>query len=336
MSHVRRSPGATHKARLKKMAARKKKKKGIAKIISSLLNVLKRGKKKKRTSWVGPGLISILKVLGVVCLLGGVALGFLFLEEYLNVTDSSSEETYYLELADVPAWVGARLQEKVCDIAKSSCENIRVDDDAASLVRRSIEKQVPWLDDVKVRIKPDRVRVEGRWRKPVALVRTDLVEPRYIDSQQVVLDYVPLPELPIVEVVGIERMTDIPEPGKAWLCDDLAAALTILDRMNLTDRIFTPEKPLLFEIDRIDVRNFNGRRDESEPHIVLYTKDNIQIIWGAEWGKWQQHLESTDEEKLAKLWGHYDRYGTLSDGVKYIFINLRDPQDKIPLPIDKY
>jgi hypothetical protein len=162
------------------------------------------------------------------------------------------------------------------------------------------------------------------------------VEPRYVDSQQVVLDYVPLPELPIVEVVGLANTIDMPQPGKVWLCDDLAAATTILSRMNQMDKSFTPDKPLLFEIDRIDVRNFNGRRDEGEPHIVLYTKDNIQIIWGAEWGKWQQHLESTDQEKLAKLWGHYRQHGTLSDGVKYIYINLRDPQDKIPLPIDKY
>jgi hypothetical protein len=152
-----------------------------------------------------------------------------------------------------------------------------------------------------------------------------------------VLDYVPLPVLPIVEVVGLATTTDMPQPGKAWLCDDLAAATTILDRMNQMDRSFASDKPLLFEIDRIDMRNFNGRRDKSEPHIVLYTKDNIPIIWGAEWGKWQQHLETTDEEKLAKLWGHYDQHdGKLSDGVKYIIINLRDPQDKIPLPIDKY
>jgi len=45
--------------------------------------------------------------------------------------------------------------------------------------------------------------------------------------------------------------------------------------MNRMDKSFTPDKPLLFEIDRIDVRNFNGRRDKGEPHIVLYTKDGV-------------------------------------------------------------
>jgi len=51
-------------------------------------------------------------------------------------------------------------------------------------------------------------------------------------------------------------------------------------------------------------------------------------------GKWQQHLELSDEEKLASLYSYYKDYGTLSGGVK--FINLRDPRDNIPLPIDKY
>ena len=302
-------------------------------MISSLLSVLKR-KRKKRTSWVGPSLRAVVKVLAVVCLLSGAALGLLFLEEYVKDAAGMSHDAFYLELADVPAWVDAELKNEIKEIANSGGVDLRSDDDAALAVRRNIEKHVSWLDDVTVRVKQDVLRVEGRWRKPVALIRTDLVQPCYVDSQLVVLDYVPLPELPIVEVVGLAETIDMPEPGRVWLCDDLAAATKILDRMNQMDKSFASERPLLFEIDRIDVRNFNGRRDEGEPHIVLYTKDDIQIIWGAEWGKWQQHLESTDQEKLAKLWGYYRQHGTLSVGVRYI--NLRDPQDKIPLPIDKY
>ena len=267
------------------MAARKRKKKGRTKIISSLLGALKRKKRKKQTSWVGPGLKAILKVLAIVCFLSGAALGLLFLEEYVKDTARTSEDTFYLELAGVPAWVDAQLKKKVRDIAESSGGNVRFDDAAALSVQRSIEKQIAWLDDVKVQARQDGLRVEGRWRKPIALIRTDLVEPRYVDSQRVVLDYVPLPELPIVEVVGLGKTIDMPQPGRTWLCDDLAAATKILDRMNQMDKTFAPAKPLLFEIDRIDMRNFNGRRNEGKPHIVLYTKDNIEIIWETEWGK---------------------------------------------------
>ena len=87
------------------------------------------------------------------------------------------------------------------------------------------------------------------------------------------------------------------------------------------------------EIASIDVANFDGRKNKREPHIVLYTKDNTQIIWGAEIGDWQRHLESPDDDKLAKLYTYYQQYGTLS-GVKYI--NLRDPRQTIYLPVDKY
>jgi hypothetical protein len=80
--------------------------------------------------------------------------------------------------------------------------------------------------------------------------------------------------------------------------------------------------------------NYNGRKNDRRPHIILYAKDNTEITWGAELGKWQRHLESTDEQKLAKLYGYYKEYGTLSGRAKYI--NLRDPRDKIPLPIDRY
>jgi hypothetical protein len=129
----------------------------------------------------------------------------------------------------------------------------------------------------------------------------------------------------------------MPPPGEVWQSDDLAAAVMILGRLDQMDKSLTPEKPLLGEIDSIDVSNFNGRENSRNSHIILYAlyaEDNTEIIWGAEIGKWQQHLESTDEQKLAKLYSHYKEHGKLTGDVKYI--NLRDPQDNIPLPIDKY
>ncbi|GAI37540.1 unnamed protein product, partial [marine sediment metagenome] len=108
------------------------------------------------------------------------------------------------------------------------------------------------------------------------------------------------------------------------------AILACLDRR---DKLLTQGRGLLYEIDRIDVSNFNGRENGRSPHIVLYAKDT-EIKWGAELGKWQQHMESTDVQKIAKLYHHYEEYGTLLSGVRYI--NLCDPQDDIPLPVDKY
>lgn len=126
----------------------------------------------------------------------------------------------------------------------------------------------------------------------------------------------------------------MPAVGTLFEKEDLAAAITILAALTKMDKSVTPDKPLLYEIDSINISNFNGRKNNRQPHIILYTKDNTEIIWGAEFGNWQQHLEATDEEKLAKLYGYYKEYGTLSGGAKYI--NLRDPQNTVPLPIDKY
>jgi hypothetical protein len=114
----------------------------------------------------------------------------------------------------------------------------------------------------------------------------------------------------------------------------LAAAVTILGKLEQMDATVAPEKPLLYEIDSIDVSNFEGRKNRREPHIVLYTKDSTEIIWGAEFGTWQRYLEAPDDEKLAKLYSYYEEFGTLLGGAKYI--NLRDPQETIPRPTDKY
>jgi len=274
----------------------------------------------------------ILKVLAVVSVLCGIVIGLISLEKYVKKTAPVRQGAGDLVLADVPLWVSDQLKEKVYTIATAEGRNLELDDAALS-VQRNIEELIPWLDEVKVRATHNILRVEARWRKPVALVKSGLIK-FYVDAEQVVLDFMPMPEMPIVEIKGLPLVTKIPPLGEVWQRDDLAAAIMILDRLDDMDKSLTPDKPLLSEIERIDISNFNGRHNSRQAHIILYTKDNTEIIWGAEVGKWQQHLESTDEQKLAKLYGYYKEYGTLSGAAK--FINLRDPRDNIPLPIDKY
>ncbi len=286
-------------------------------------------------------MIRIFKILAVACVFAsvvacivvGIVAGFSFLERYAKKTSPVSEQTIRLELVDVPAWVTKELEEKVLAPAKDDGEDLILDENAAALVQKNIKKEVVWLNDVKVRKTHDGLRIEGRWRKPVGLVKLGLRQ-FYVDAEQVVLDFVQMPHLPIVKITGLPLITKTPPLGKVWGGDDLAAALTILDRLDRMDKSDTPDKPLLYEIDRIDVSNFNGRKNSRLPHIVLYAKDDTEIIWGAEFGTWQRYLESKDEQKLAKLYSYYKENGTLSGDAKYI--NLCDPQDDIPLPIDKY
>lgn len=314
------------------MAVSRKRKKSKSQKTSFNLRGLTR-RKRKRVSWFGPSLIVMLRILAILCVLGGIIIGLMSLEKYVIKTAPDIEGTGDLVLADVPVWVSDQLKEKVREIATPTGGNLGLDDDTVLSVQRNLEELTPWLDDVKVKVTHNTLRVEARWRKPVALIKSGNIK-FYVDAEQVVLDYMEMPDLPIVEIKGLPPVAKIPPLGEVWHRDDLAAAVIILDLLDQRDKSLTSGKPLLYEIKRIDVSNFNGRQNSRLAHIILFSNDDSQIIWGAEVGQWQRNLESTDQEKLAKLYSYYEDYGSLSGGARYI--NLRDPRDKIPLPIDKY
>jgi hypothetical protein len=274
--------------------------------------------------------VKTLVVAGALC---GFVVVLVLLERYVKGTIPAPQSTVELELAGVPAWVNDQLKEKVYAAAQAAGANLKLDEDTALSVQRNLARQVVWLDDVRVLTMHDCLRVEARWRRPVAVIKSGPVK-FYVDAEQVVLDFVPIEDLPIVEIRDLAPAAEAPPLGGLWQREDLGAAIAILNLLDKRDRTLTPDKPLLYEIDRIDVGNYNGRQDDRKPHIVLYAKDDTEITWGAELGKWQRYLESTDEQKLAKLYGYYKEYGTLTGGAKYV--NLRDPRDKIPLPIDRY
>jgi hypothetical protein len=312
------------------MAAKSKKTKSKSKRISLKSGTSKRKKTKQRLRFVA-SLISSFKISLMVCVLGGTAIGLLYLDKYRKETTPPIIGEVGLEFVDVPVWVNEELKQKALTAARSDLEDLRIDENAASLVQQNIDRRFAWLDDVKVQTTHNAVRIEGRWRRPMGLIKSGR-RSFYVDAEQVLLDFVEMPGMPIVEITGLTSVRKIRPLGEVWEGDDLAAAITLLDRLERRDR--DEEKPLLSEINRLDVSNFEGRKYRKLPHIVLYANDNTKIMWGAKIGEWQRYLESTDEQKIAKLYGYYKEYGTLSGGVKYI--NLCDPQDDIPQPIDKY
>jgi len=305
--------------------AKKRQKKRKAKRISFKTGI---SKKKKRKVAYRPSLIGILKVSAVICVLAALVAAFVFLKRAIPF----SQKTLTPKLVNPPAWVTAQLEEEIYAAAKADGQDLKLDEDVARLVQNNLDRKVAWLDQVRVRVTNDQLLIEARWRKPVALVKRGLYK-FYVDAEMVVLDHVPMPDLPIVEVKGLSILPESPPLGEVWQKDDLDAAVAILACLDRRDKLLTEDRGLLYEIDRIDVSNFNGRENGRAPHIVLYAKDT-EIKWGAELGKWQQHMESTDVQKIAKLYHHYKEYGTLLSGVRYI--NLCDPQNDIPLPVDKY
>ncbi len=310
---------------------RKKRKKSRTKRIS--FKPRSSRKKKKRKIAYRSSLTAILKVSAVVCVLAAVGIGFVFLGKYVKKTVPASQQTLTPKLVNPPTWVNERLKEKVYSAAGTGGEGLKRDEDTARSIQEKLSRELAWLDKVKVQVTNEQLLIEARWRKPLALIKWGLHK-FYVDADRVVLDYLAMPDLPIVKITGLSIVPKLPPPGEVWQKDDLAAATAILARLDRRDKLLTQARGLLYEINRIDVSNFNGIENSRAPHIVLYAKDNTEIVWGAELTKWQQHLESTDEQKIAKLYGYYKEHGTLLDDVKYI--NLCDPRDDIPLPIDKY
>jgi len=311
--------------------ARGKTKKKQAKRLSFTFGTSKKKQSARAKAALHPG--RALKAAGVVSVLVGVVVGLIFLNRYLRRDLGLGAHIGQIEFAgDKPVWLTEQLYKRVYAAATAGAKDLRLDETTAARVQKNIESRLGWLADVRVQVTDEKIRIFGRWRRPVALVQWGL-EKFYVDADLVVLDYVPVPALPIVTLTGLTVGSKTPVAGEVWSADDLNAALAVLTRLQRMDQAVTPDKPLLAEIDSIDVSNFRGRRSKSQPHIILYTKEHTRIIWGAEIGAWQRYLEATDEEKLAKLYAYYDQYGTLA-GVKYI--NLRDPQQIIHLPVDKY
>ena len=292
----------------------------------------KLGKRKSKIT-VNPSLTGFLKVLAVICVFAALGVGFVFLDRYVKKVAPAWGKTIDVELMEPPAWVNQPLRDKIIAAATVGGEDVKLDEDAVRLIQSNLARKVVWLQKVKVQATHDKILIEADYRKPIALVKSGLRR-FYVDAELVVLDFMPMPNLPITAVKGLSPITKVPPVGKIWQREDLAAAGAILARLDRMDKLVTPDKPLLYEIDSIDVSNFKGRENSRFAHVILYTKDNTEIIWGAEIDAWSQHLEAKDEEKLAKLYNYYKQQGSLLGGAKYI--DLRNPQDTIPLPIDKY
>ncbi len=287
-----------------------------------------RAKKKKKTSRLGPSFIRFLKISSIACAVLAIGLLLIYAEKY--VRSSRGVQSGPVVLVGAPEWVGEQLKAKI--LAGAGGRTFNLDENAAALVQKNLSS-APWLNNVRVLTTEKSIEVHATFRKPIALVKSGLNN-FYVDAEQVVLDYVPMPHLLIVEIRGLTPVVVMPKFGQVWRRDDLTAAIKLLERLSKMDRDVTPAKPLLREIATIDVSNYQGRKNSSRPHIILYTNDNIEIQWGAELGAWQKYLESMDEQKLAKLYGYYKEKGTLSGPEQYIILHY--PRDNIPLPVDKY
>lgn len=292
-----------------------------------------RTKQKQKTDFASFYRMRVAKAVSLAVLPVCLYLGFIYLDKYVKQAVPVAKRTGVLELVSPPWWLNDAQKERIYAAATANGEDLKLDKDAAESVRRNLENAGGWLDNVKVQTTGQTFRIWAKWRKPLAVVKGSKQE-YYLDADGFVMDYVEASALPIVNITGFAEPADSLQAGSVCHRDDISAAVAILNRLDRRDFLERQNRGLLYEIANIDIGNFNGRRSEKNPHIVLYAKDDTEIIWGAEVGKWHRHLEVTDEQKIARLYSYYYEKGTLTGGAK--IINLRDPKETVPLPIDKY
>ena len=93
-----------------------------------------------------------LKVIGVLCVLGVVFVGFLYFDEYVRRTNPVARDFGELELVDVPAWVSSTLLEQIASAAGG--KEFLLDEYAAKDVATRLQ-EVAWLYDIRVQTTKD-------------------------------------------------------------------------------------------------------------------------------------------------------------------------------------
>ncbi len=260
---------------------------------------------------------------------------FVLLEKYVVKNVAVDQRIGALEIVRPPWWLNGALKEKIYAAATANSEDLKLDEDGAESVRQNLENTGGWLTDVKVQTTGRTFRVRAKWRRPLAVLKS-AKQSFLLDSNLNVMDFLEVPALPIINVTGFTGPINSLQPGSPLpdsKMDDIKAGLEILEKLEKRDSL-ERGRGLLYQVARIDVSNYDGRQSPQNPHIVLYTTDETEIVWGAEVGKWHRHLEVTDEQKIARLYSYYYEKKTLLGTAKTI--NLRDPKETVPLPIDRY
>ena len=226
--------------------------------------------KRKKKAQNG-GLFSILKILLAFGLTGLVLAVFVFCERFVN--SQQPHGTGPLVFENVPQWVDEALLSQVY-AAIGGSRTFRLEENMASLVVEGLDA-VAWMHQVEARVTHRDIRVRAQWRKPLARIKSSAAT-FYLDADGVVLDPVAL-DLPIVTIHGAS-VRQAPAAGTVLEKDDLFAAIGLIFVLDQMDKLECPGQPLLAELDRIDISNFQGREDPGDPHIVLVTKDETRIF----------------------------------------------------------
>jgi len=302
---------------------------------------LARRKKKKKKVWFGFGkkrkrtkaqaraakelafyrLKLISGILAAILVCSGLSVGFIYLDRYVKTASPIAKATGPLELENTPPWFNSALDAKIKTAA--GADSFALDKETARIVAEKLQT-VTWLDDIRVRVTSNAVKVDARYRKPIALIKFRGKQ-YYLDKEAFAMEYLPVANLPIVEIKGNTKLLNL---SNLQHQEDITSALNIVCALEIMDAKHSPKKPLLAEIATIDVNNFNGRKSKAKTHIVLFVKDGTRIDWGSAYGMSTGEIEATGPQKMSALYNLYkekDKENPTLLG-RYTYIDLQDPQ----------
>jgi hypothetical protein len=196
----------------------------------------------------------------------------------------------------------------------------------------------PWIRKVNqvrlayTRSPGDTLEIDCDYRIPIALVH--LKDAYYLVDEQGIL----LPEQYDASqlsriLFGADGHTNIrvvdgvqnpqpPLPGQRWKGDDLAAGLQLVKLLY--------GLPYAEDIVKVDVANFQGRRDPRDAQLVLLTKYDTEIRWGRPVNAKDFFVEISAAEKLEHMQQVYTQYHRI-DG-HFPWIDLRFDKVTYPRP----
>jgi len=269
-----------------------------------------------------------------VAFCGLLSAGFLVVKRYVerDVVFPGAPPT--VKLVDRPVWMSDFLAAQIERAARpigthSAFDHQMLVDVADTLSHNPWVKQVHQVRRAYGQAPGDTLEVDCEWRAPVALVKWgDFYW--LIDG-----DGVKLPEqftakqVPAI-VLGRDNKTNIRiiegvntppvESGQHWPGDDLAAGIDMVKLLYA--------KPYAEEIGKVDVTNFNGRKQTREAQIVLVTKYGTQVKWGRPVNAKDFFVEVPPSRKLDYIQSVFKQFGRVDGNRPWIDIRF----DKITYP----
>ena len=280
----------------------------------------------------------ILKYVGL-CV--GVALLIVFFAwAERGVNRHQAQKTGKVYFDSIPEWVSDELRMELVGLVGGA--EFELQEGVARQLGRDLERS-PWLEQVRVQTQADRLLVSAQWRKPLARI-VGRGGDYYVDADGVALKVLALPSLPIVAFKNVAPISGVPW-GSVVPCDDVQAGLALIKALADMDRVMAQKArqagkevqlSLLWELQTLDLANYNGRVDENKPHLIFQSKDGTAVVWGAELGAWGRHLEVQDDQKLARLYTYYHHDRPLQTGPPPAILRLYLPQGQMPQPIYRY